>query len=233
MQESDLYPPLKQFLESQNYDVKGEILDCDVVAVRGTEAPLIIELKLSLNLSVILQAVDRLSLSPTVYVGVPKTITVLKKRRKSVLKLFRRLGLGLIAIDPTLNVGSVEALLDPGEPHPRIVKKRQQRLLREFMQRTGDPNLGGSDRRKGLMTAYRQRALNIGQYLLQKGPTKAALVAKALEEPKAREILYRNVYGWFERPSTGVYALSSQGKEEISQWLAPPTPTQSSPAASR
>jgi len=36
--ESDLYPPLKRFLESQRYEVKGEVLDCDGVAV-GTTSP--------------------------------------------------------------------------------------------------------------------------------------------------------------------------------------------------
>jgi len=35
MKESDLYQPLKRFLELQGYDVKGEVQDCDVVAVRG------------------------------------------------------------------------------------------------------------------------------------------------------------------------------------------------------
>ena len=37
--ESDLYPPLKRFLESQNYEVKGEVQDCDVLAVNGEEVP--------------------------------------------------------------------------------------------------------------------------------------------------------------------------------------------------
>ena len=46
MKESDLYLPLKRFLESQNYEVKGEVQDCDVVAVRGEEAPVVVELKL-------------------------------------------------------------------------------------------------------------------------------------------------------------------------------------------
>lgn len=39
MKESDLYLPLKRFLESQNYEVKGEVENCEVVAVRGTESP--------------------------------------------------------------------------------------------------------------------------------------------------------------------------------------------------
>ena len=57
MKETDLYPPVKRYLEGQGYAVKGEIHDCDVVAVRGDEAPVIVELKLNLNLEVILQAV--------------------------------------------------------------------------------------------------------------------------------------------------------------------------------
>lgn len=61
MKESDLYLPLKRFLESQNYEVKGEVQDCDVLAVRGEEVPVVVELKLSFNLNVVLQAVERLA----------------------------------------------------------------------------------------------------------------------------------------------------------------------------
>ena len=63
MKESDLYSPLKSYLESQKYEVKGEVEDCDVLAIRDAEPPLIVELKLSLNLTVVLQAVDRLKLT--------------------------------------------------------------------------------------------------------------------------------------------------------------------------
>lgn len=224
MQESDLYLPIKQFLESQNYEVKGEVKDCDVVAIRGEEEPVVVELKLSINLTVILQAVDRLSLTPNVYIGIPQKIALLKKRkrRKQILKLLKMLGLGLIAIAPGLKTGSVDILLDPSDYKPRISKKSQQRLLGEFMQRVGDPNLGGSAKRKGLMTAYRQRAIAIAQFLQDNGSTKASVIAQALEEPKARDILYRNVYGWFERGTgAGIYDLSPRGQQELPQWRSP------------
>ncbi len=218
MKESDLYPPLKRFLESQNYEVKGEVQDCDAVAVRGKEAPVVVELKLSLNLDVILQAVERLSLTPKVYIGVPEKCKTLKRRRKRIIKLLRMLGLGLLAIEPDRETGSVDVLLDPGEYRPRKSKYRQERLLGEFMKRVGDPNLGGSDNRKGIMTAYRQRALAMARFLQKQGPTKASQVARTLGEPKAREILYRDVYGWFDRVSRGVYELSPRGKQEIHLW---------------
>ena len=218
MKESDLYMPVKRFLESQDYEVKGEVEDCDVVAVRGKEAPVIVELKLSLNLNVILQAVERLSLAPKVYIGIPKQCKILKRRRRHIIKLLRMLGLGLVVIDPDLEIGSVEALLDPGEYRPRKSKQRRERLLKEFANRVGDPNLGGTGKRKGIMTAYRQRALSIAQFLQEHGPTKASHISRTLRELKARDILYRNVYGWFDRVSRGVYELSLRGKQEISLW---------------
>ena len=44
--EADLYPPVKAFLEAQGYDVKGEVGAADLVALRGDEDPIIVELKL-------------------------------------------------------------------------------------------------------------------------------------------------------------------------------------------
>ncbi len=218
MKESDLYLPLKRFLESQNYEVKGEVQDCDVLAVRGGEVPVVVELKLSFNLNVVLQAVERLSLTPKVYIGIPRRCGILNRRRRQIIKLLRMLGLGLVAVDPDLETGSVEVLLDPGEYRPRKSKRRQERLLGEFMSRVGDPNLGGTEKRKGIMTAYRQRSLAIGRFLQEAGSTKASRVAQTLREPKARDILYRDVYGWFERESLGVYGLSPRGKQEIPHW---------------
>jgi hypothetical protein len=219
MKESDLYPPLKRFLESQNYEVKGEIQDCDAVAVRGEEIPIVVELKLTLNLDVILQAVERLSLTPKVYIGVPKQCRVLIRRRRHILKLIKMLGLGLVVIDSDQEINSVNVLADPGEYRSRKSKHRQERLLGEFAKRIGDPNLGGMERRKGVLTAYRQRALAIALFLQAQGPVKASHIAKMLQAPKARDILYKNVYGWFDRVSLGIYDLSPRGRREISHWL--------------
>ncbi len=218
MNETDLYPPLKAYLEAQCYEIKGEIGQCDVFARRNAEQPLIVELKTSINLSVIMQAVDRLSISPIVYVGVPEQNVTLHKKRKSVLKLFKVLGIGLITINPERSAGAVSVLLDPGDYRPRVAKHKQARLLREFEHRVGDPNQGGSMSRGGLITAYRQSALRIALVLREQGPTKASLVALQAEEGKAREIMYRNYYGWFESVSRGVYQLSPRGLTELEHY---------------
>lgn len=219
MRESDLYPPLKRFLEAQGYVVKGEVQDCDVVAVREGEAPVVVELKRTLTLDLVLQAVERLSRTDHVYVGVPRRSAALRRRRKAVLALLRRLGLGLVAIDPAREAGGVDVLLDPGPYRPRPSRARRARLLGEFAKRVGDPNLGGATKRQGIMTAYRQRALAIARLLAARGATKAADIARALDEPRARDIVYRDVYGWFDRVDRGVYGLSPRGCREIDDWI--------------
>lgn len=222
MKESDLYLPLKTFLESQNYGVKGEVHDCDVVAVRDDEAPVVVELKRSFNLQVVLQAVERLSLTPKVYIGVPRKCRILTRQRRRIIKLLRMLGLGLVVIDPDpkparAKVPPVEVLLDPGPYRPRTSARRRERLLGEFVRRVGDPNLGGTATKRGIVTTYRQKAIVIGRFLQENGPTKASCVAATLQEPKARDILYKDVYGWFDRTSRGVYTLSPRGHREIVQ----------------
>jgi hypothetical protein len=215
MKESDLYLPLKTYLETQHYEIKGEVGSCDVFAIRSDEPPLIVELKLSLNLTVILQAVDRLSLSSNVYIGVPKKCSALKQKYKAIVKLLRMLGIGLITIDLSSQSGGVKVLLDPGEYKPRVSKYRQTRLLGEFEKRVGDPNLGGSDTQQNVITAYRQSALAIARLLESQGPTKASDIAQQTNESKARDILYRDFYGWFDNVSRGIYRLSPRGEREI------------------
>ncbi|RWE34036.1 MAG: hypothetical protein EOS77_10565, partial [Mesorhizobium sp.] len=59
MQETSLYAPVKRFLESLDFTVKGEIGGCDVVGLRGGEPPVVVicELKLQFNLELVLQGV--------------------------------------------------------------------------------------------------------------------------------------------------------------------------------
>ena len=116
-----------------------------------------------------------------------------------------------------LKDGLVEIHADPAPYRPRKSKKKRTILLREFAKRTGDPTKGGSTR-KGLMTAYRQDALRCLQILKDGGPTKASDVAKACDVKTARQIMYDNHYGWFERTDKGIYALTPSGIEALSEF---------------
>src|SRR5262245_1446819 len=125
--ESDLYQPVKALLEGQGYSVKGEVRGCDVVAVRGDEPPVIVELKRAFGLSLVLQGVDRLALSDTVYLAVGAWPNNLR----TVRKLCRRLGLGLMVVDKK----RADVLLDPAPYTPRKDKRKVVRLLGEHQRR--------------------------------------------------------------------------------------------------
>jgi hypothetical protein len=220
MKEIDLYNPMKRFLESQGYEVKGEIRECDIMAVRGIEDPVVVELKLAFSLDVLLQAVNRLSITSVVYIGISSSCRAFRKRRRRIIKLLGMLGIGLILIVVNSKRSRVEVVLDPGEYHPRIHSKRRGQFLGEFERRRGDPTPGGSDRRRGMMTAYRQNAIRIAQYLTENGPTKASVIAHAIEESEVRVILYRNVYGWFDRLGKGIYQISPRGITDLPTWIS-------------
>lgn len=216
MKEIELYNPVKRFLESQGYEVKGEIGECDILAIRGADDPVVVELKLAFNLEVLLQAVNRLSISPVVYIGISSSCRAFRNRHQRIIKLLRMLGIGLILVNSKR--GRVDVVLDPGEYRPRIHRKHRDQLLGEFQRRRGDPMPGGSGRHRGMMTAYRQNAIRIAQYLTEHGPTKASVISHALEVPEARPVLYRNVYGWFDRLGGGVYQISPRGMADLATW---------------
>ena len=59
IRETELYAPIKRLLEGQGYEVKGEVGAADIVAVRGDEDPVIVELKTAFSLSLFHQAIER------------------------------------------------------------------------------------------------------------------------------------------------------------------------------
>ena len=223
MKETDLYPAIKAYLEAQGYEVKSEVCACDVVAVRGNEPPVIVELKTGFTLPLLLQGVDRLAMSDRVYLAFAIGEVVAKnalwrKSKKQIIALCRRLGLGLISV--RINEGRddvVEVHLDPVPYAPRKNKKREGRLLREFELRVGDPNQGGATRRT-IMTAYRQDALRCLKHLSQNGPTKLADLRKATGVQRAPGILQDDHYGWFERVSRGIYQLTPKGVAAVAEY---------------
>ena len=211
--ETDLYAPVKAFLEAQGYEVKAEVGAADVVAVRGDDPPVIVELKTGFSLSLFHQAVDRLSLTDAVYVAVPrKSGKPFLKGLKENKTLCRRLGLGLLTV--RLSDGLVEPHLDPGPYAPRKSKHRATRLLREFARRVGDPNTGGQTR-VGLVTAYRQDALRCAEVLSRDGVCKGSVVAELAKVDRATNIMAADHYGWFERVRVGHYQLTPKGQEAL------------------
>ena len=211
LRETDLYQPIKDFLEGQGYAVKGEIGRCDVVATKDDAEAVIVELKLAFSLPLIFQGLQRQTISELVYLAIPLPkgrSGVWAQHRKDALKLCRMLGLGLLFVD--LGTSGVETILDPTIYKPRKQPKARQRLLGEFQRRVGDPTVGGG-RGRPVMTAYRQDALRCAIALSRNGPDSPANLRKATGVDRVGTILQRDVYGWFERVERGVYAISPVG----------------------
>lgn len=219
--ETELYAPVKAFLEAQGYEVKAEVGAADVVAWRGDEDLIIVELKTGFALSLFHQAIARQSMTDAVYFAVARRSGQrFRSAMKSNLTLARRLGLGVITVH--LANGHVDVHLDPAPFAPRKSKRRKCRLLREFSRRVGDPNTGGSTRTH-LVTAYRQDALRCASHLAGGGPRRGADVAKATGVERATRMMADNHYGWFERVERGIYTLSPKGVRAVDE-LGPTPP---------
>jgi hypothetical protein len=217
--ETALYPPLKAFFEQRGYEVKGEVRGCDLVARRGEEPPIIVELKLRFNLPLVLQGIARLALADRVYLAVPRVPATHRRRappeRPEIRKLCRRIGLGLILVG--LSRGTVEILEEPLPYRPRQAKSQILRLVDEFSCRNGDCNIGGAVG-VPIITAYRQDALRCARALALHGPMRIGAIRIMAGVPKAAPILQRNAYGWFARIERGTYRLTQEGDQALNRF---------------
>ena len=213
--ETRLYAPVKAHLERLGYSVKGEIGAADVVAMKeGEDTPLIVELKTGFSLTLLHQAVARQAVTDIVYVAVPRWKGKAGWRSfKSNIGLCRRLGIGVLSVNP--EDGAVQVHADPGPFQPRKSKLRRDRLLKEFDARSGDPTKGGT--RGRVMTAYRQNALACAAYLRAAGPSRGADVAQHTGVKRATRIMADNHDGLFFRAARGIYALSDKGVNALDQ----------------
>jgi hypothetical protein len=223
--ETSLYPPVKRYLENLGFAVKGEVCGCDVVGLRGDGIVVICELKLSFNLELVLQGVDRSAACEEIWLAVRTTLRrASRERDPRVRKLCRLLGFGLLGISAS---GHVELLVEPGAWRPRRNLKQRSKLVSEHHRRLGDPVSGGSTRAP-IMTAYRQQALACAA-LLRDGPRPTRELRPAI--PDASKILQHNVYGWFMRTARGIYDLTEAGRAALVRW--PPPVAMQSHAAPR
>jgi hypothetical protein len=208
MKETELYLPVKAWLEAQDFEVKAEVGAADVVACRDGEDPIIVELKTGFSLTLLQQAVARQRISDWVYVAVPRWKGKSAWRSfKANVGLCKRLGVGVVSVN--LDEGSVQVHADPAEFKPRKSRPRKGALLKEFERRDGDPNLGGT--RGKVVTGYQQEAKRCLVYVAEHGATRGAVVAKEAMAPQATTIMRDNHYGWFEKVALGTYAASAEG----------------------
>lgn len=209
--ETSLYLPVKAFIEAAGYEVKGEIGGCDLVGLSPGDPSVVVvcELKLSFNLELILQAVDRAAVADEVWIAARVSATGRgREADKRYRDLCRRMGIGMLGVSDR---GEVSIIVSAVAPMPRSNPKRRSRLVREHQRRRGDPTLGGSTRTP-IMTAYRQQAMLCAE-ALSAGPLRPRDMRE--RAPDAGKILLNNVYGWFERVKPGVYQLTELGRAAV------------------
>jgi hypothetical protein len=216
--ETALYLPVKRFLEKLGFTVKGEVGGCDLVALSDGDPPVVVigELKLTFNLELLLQAVDRAGACDEVWVAA--RMSARGKGRESDARyrnLCRRLGFGMLGVTGS---GQVEVIVRPSTTAPRRNPKKRSRLVAEHNRRKGDPTAGGSTRAP-IMTAYRQQALACAAAMAL-GPRRIRDLKP--DFPNAPNILRDNFYGWFDRIERGVYGLTNAGRAALNRWPQQP-----------
>ena len=222
LSETDLYEPVRELFARQGFNVRGEVVGCDLAAVRDGEL-VVVELKTAFNTALLIQATDRQRAADAVYVALPRPEGSLRSARwKGILHLLRRLELGLIFVSAAKtrapSPAHAEVILEPGSPtarrHARRHSRKRNSILLETASRSADYNVGGSVRTP-LVTAYREQALHIACCLALRGDLSPRAARTLGTSDRTPAILSRNVYGWFERIARGVYRLTPEGHSAI------------------
>lgn len=222
--ESDLYGPVHDYLTGLGYEVKGEVKNCDMTAMRDGEL-IVVELKRGFTLELIYQATDRQRVADGVYVAVPLPKKgYMSPQIRNMQSLCRRLELGLIFVGFTSKgLPQVDVAVHPKEAAvPRRNEKRRLAVIREHTSRTGSRNTGGVSRKK-ILTAYKEQALWIARLLRDNGPLRAADVKRLGGPVDTTAVLGRNVLKWFEREKAPdgrlyLYRVSDKGLAALEEY---------------
>lgn len=220
MKESDIYYPIKQYLEGQGYTVHGEVKNCDIVA-RKEDDIIVVELKNRISLALLAQAAERKELTDSVYIGVPvpegKKAPPNFRRTK---RLLRRLELGCILVDMMKTKTRVRILLHPSSFMQVRRHKKRRALIREIDGRFAEFDLAGQPVTRERITAYKQQSLYIALQLSRNGASSPRMLREAGCSDKTQSILSANLYGWFDRVRRGVYTLNKAGTEALHSYRA-------------
>lgn len=215
--ETDLYLPVKTLLIKNDFTVCSEIQHCDIAAMKD-EQLIIVELKITLSINLLLQAVKRQKLTDYVFIAIPQSKMMSTKKWKDVSLLIKRLGLGLIVVymneEPYAEI-LIEPMLYDIIKSQKQTKKKRQRLITEFSGRSCDLNIGGSSKKK-IMTVYKEQSLYIACCLQMLGPLSPKKLRLLGSHPnKTNSILSKNFNHWFYRVKTGIYDITEEGINAI------------------
>lgn len=216
--ETDLYEPVKIYLEELGFRVDAEVNNCDIVATLKSDI-IIVELKNSFSMKLLYQAVDRQKLSSIVYVAIPnRTSKKYPPNIKNIRSLLKRLNIGLLVVHFRKNDAIVEPVLDVKPSSAIRNNKKRTRLLKELDGRYKNFNIGGSSPTKKIITSYMLDSIQIAVILKEEGPLSPAKLKEKGSSPNTQSILIKNYKRWFDRVKRGVYTLSPEGEAALSSF---------------
>lgn len=216
MKETELFNPIKRYLEIQGFDVQGEVGAIDILAMKG-ESTVAIELKSKISLKLIYQAIERQKIVDDVYIAIPK---IALKSHHSSIKFFylllKRLSIGLLIVDSD----QVNVVIDVNDYDLLLSKKRNQKkrtkILNEFKNRENNINIGGSKGKK--VTVYREKSIKIAAVIQAYGVLSPKMIKEITHIDETSSILQKNYYGWFVRIRRGLYTLSDDASTYIMEY---------------
>ena len=217
--ESDMYEPIRSLLNQQGFVVRGEVKGCDIAAVRD-DILWVVEMKLSANITLLYQAIDRQTATGWVFVAIPRPSSARDKNYLRFQKLLKKLQLGLITVALDSPIKYAEIVMFPvGKDNKK--NKKTETVKREIAGRTVD-TVGGITKTK-INTAFKERCIKIACLLNAKGELSVKELVELGCAKNTSQLLQSNILGWFNRVKRGVYSLSDIGhgylKENASSTL--------------
>lgn len=213
MKEYEMFPIVKDYFDGLGYKVNAEVKECDITAVKDDKL-VIIEMKTSLNITVVYQALERKKVTPYVYVAVPKPKKNFNKSISKMQDLMSKLQVGLLIID-VVNCACVSYVEPSIDGTQRTNNKKKSKIIKEINTRQFDENIGGVNKTK-ILTAYKELGISLCVVLDIEGVTNVkTLRDKYGFEKNATQYLYTNFYRWYEKVGVGTYKLSKQGQKVL------------------
>ena len=211
LMESNMYEPIRQMLNGLGFIVRGEVKNCDIAAIKEGEI-WVVEMKLSANLTLIYQAMERKAITDYVFIAIPRPKNSRSKNFVLLKRIISKLELGLILVSLDSPVPLAEIVIQPicGK---RTNPKKTESVRKEILGRSPDTTGGATKTR--LSTAYRERCIKIACLLGAKGELSSRELLKLGCEKDTATILRNNHYGWFAKMESGKYSLSIAGNEYL------------------
>jgi hypothetical protein len=140
--EEDLCRPVSDYLTSRGYTVRSEVKHWDITATKGDEL-IAVELKRSINISLLIQATQRQRAADSVYVAVPRPEFRIYRGKKwrHLCHLLRKLELGLIVVSFRHGTAAdVEIVFHPKSFRQRKSRKNRSMILEEINREAAGKN---------------------------------------------------------------------------------------------